>query len=225
MNKTIILSILGCAAGLAGLTASVFYLRRREKKADGISRLRGRKLPNQEPNTDFSQNSNLVQEEKEGTPELSESSKKTVWFPKSVHRKKLKKYFKVVARCGHVGMNYYLPNDFFCCAENAREAARKIRNSPRVKHDHKFAIFTVQEISEAEFFEGCRIMRGNAFFKCQNQQEQRLAMANFIFENRIPEEQKICFKKRHPLRAHFNNDETFELLKNFRGEISPEEIA
>lgn len=225
MKKSAVFLILSCAAGLAGLAASALYLKRRGEKSDGVSSSRERKLPNPEPNTDFSQNSNLVQEEKEETPGVSESSKKTVWFPKSVHRKKLKKYFKVIARCGHVGNKFYILIEFYCRAENAKEAAKKIRNSPRVKHHHKFAISSVQEISEVEFLEGCRKMRENPFFKCHNPQEQRIAIGELIFENRIPEEPKICFKRRHPLRSRFNDDERFELLKNFRGEISLEEIA
>ena len=68
-------------------------------------------------------------------------------------------------------------------------------------------------------------MRENPFFKCHNPQEQRIAIGELIFENRIPEEPKICFKRRHPLRSRFNDDERFELLKNFCGDLTSEEIA
>ena len=224
MNRSFIFSILGCAAALAGLAATGLYLKNRAKKSDS-SRLRVKKLPSLVPPADFSQNSTVVQEEKEENENPSKTSIRAARITKSVVCKKTQRYFKVIARCGHVGNKFYILIEFHCRAENAKEAAKKIRNSPRVKHHHKFAISSVQEISEVEFLEGCRKMRENPFFKCHNPQEQRNAMGAFIFENRVPEEPVVCFKKRHTLRSRFNDDDDYELLKNFCGDLTSEEIA
>ena len=66
---------------------------------------------------------------------------------------------------------------------------------------------------------------GKPFLQMSQSAGARIAIGELIFENRIPEEPKICFKRRHPLRSRFNDDERFELLKNFCGDLTSEEIA
>lgn len=50
------------------------------------------------------------------------------------------KYFEVVAKCGHVGRDYYYEGHFFVQAQNAKIAACKVKSQPRVKRDHEDAI-------------------------------------------------------------------------------------
>lgn len=54
-------------------------------------------------------------------------------------------YYKVRAKCGHVGRNNYIIKPFFVKANDGKEAAKIVRNTPRVKHDHKYAIIDVKE--------------------------------------------------------------------------------
>ena len=81
--------------------------------------------------------------------------------------------YEVCAKCGHVGRNYYVDKIFAVRASNGREAARIVRNFPRVKHHHKDAIRYVVQIDEARFFEIHRINDEDPYFHCHNIQEQR----------------------------------------------------
>ena len=57
------------------------------------------------------------------------------------------KYYKVIAKCGHVGKNKYIEITFPVVAENAKKAAKKIMNHSKVKKQLKNAISSVEEIS------------------------------------------------------------------------------
>ena len=61
------------------------------------------------------------------------------------------KYYKVTAKCGHVGRKYYIQITFPICAEDGKDAAKRVRNYPRVKHDHKDAILNVTQINYDEY--------------------------------------------------------------------------
>ena len=61
------------------------------------------------------------------------------------------KYFMVTVKCGHVGKNNYYKGTIFLKAENGKEAARRARECPRVKHDQKDAILNVEEIDNFLF--------------------------------------------------------------------------
>lgn len=56
------------------------------------------------------------------------------------------KYYKVTAKCRHLGKGFYYLVDLFIKAENGRDAAKVVRKMPRVKHDHKYAVLNVREI-------------------------------------------------------------------------------
>ena len=62
-------------------------------------------------------------------------------------------YLEVVAKCGHVGRTNYIPISFAVCAKDGRDAAKKVRLFPRVKHNHKDAILSVKEISYDTYLE------------------------------------------------------------------------
>ena len=61
-----------------------------------------------------------------------------------------KRYFKVEAKCGHVGHGKCIWITFATAADNGKEAARKVRDFKRVKHDHKDAIRSTTEIDFEE---------------------------------------------------------------------------
>jgi len=86
----------------------------------------------------------------------------------------MSKYFKVVAKCGHVGRKHYVPIAFAVEAETGKEAAKLTRFFPRVKHDHKDAILDCKEVSYEEFLELNTINLNDEYLKCHSRQQQSL---------------------------------------------------
>lgn len=82
------------------------------------------------------------------------------------------KYYIVKAKCGHVGRNKYIVIDFPVIAETGKEAAKKARKYPRVKHDQKDAIINVIEVSYDEYLECLENNNNDMYLKCKNKQEQ-----------------------------------------------------
>lgn len=89
-------------------------------------------------------------------------------------KNEFKKYFMVIAKCGHVGRKNYIPVKFAVVAESGKEAAKKVRQFPRVKHDHKDAILYVRCITLEEFLEIKEINANDPYLKCHSRQEQNL---------------------------------------------------
>ena len=85
----------------------------------------------------------------------------------------MKRYFKVNAKCGHVGRRRFINIDFPVVASNAKEAAARARRFGRVKHHWKDAINSVEEISEFEFNKLQEEWRSDPYLDCRNVQEQR----------------------------------------------------
>ena len=81
--------------------------------------------------------------------------------------------YEVCAKCGHVGRNYYVDKLFVVRANTAKEAARIVRDFPRVKHHHKDAIRYVRMIDEARYWEVREMNNIDPYFLCHNIQEQR----------------------------------------------------
>ena len=84
------------------------------------------------------------------------------------------KYYKVNAKCGHVGRGHYMNKDFFVKAENGKEAAQRVRFAARVKHDWKYAINSVELIPQDEFIRGLELQDNDLYFKVTNSSEQKL---------------------------------------------------
>lgn len=100
-----------------------------------------------------------------------------------------KRYYKVVAKCGHVGRNNYIPVQFAVIALNGKEAAKKVRDYTRVKHNHKDAILNCTEISYADYLELLDINSKDEYLRCVNIQQQR-KIENFS-ERILKEEKKM----------------------------------
>lgn len=84
------------------------------------------------------------------------------------------RYYIVTTKCGHVGKTKYIVIDFPVAAENGKEAAKKARSIPRVKHHQKDAIINVKEVSYDEYIERFKINDNDEYLKCSNRQEQNL---------------------------------------------------
>ena len=89
-------------------------------------------------------------------------------------KNEFEKYFMVIAKCGHVGRKNYIPIKFAVVAESGKEAAKKVRQFSRVKHDHKDAILDVRCITLEEFLEIKEINNNDPYLKCHSRQEQNL---------------------------------------------------
>ena len=84
------------------------------------------------------------------------------------------KYYIVTTKCGHVGKNKYIVVDFPVLAENGKDAARKAREIPRVKHHHKDAILNVREVSLEEYNQYEEKKNNDDYLKCSSRQEQNM---------------------------------------------------
>lgn len=116
------------------------------------------------------------------------------------------KYYNVTAKCGHVGRENYIPISFAVKAQSAKEASKRVRNFPRVKHDHKDAILSCIEINEDEFNSLLELNNNDSYLTCKSKREQkqtcnlinRLVLdPNYISFNKKRDKdklQKISFK-------------------------------
>lgn len=84
------------------------------------------------------------------------------------------KFFMVVAKCGHVGRGHYIIKNFYVKANDGKEAAFKVRYTPRVKHHWKDAIEEVHQITQKEFYIGKKIFHNDLYFCVKNSTEQRI---------------------------------------------------
>ncbi|GHV17926.1 hypothetical protein AGMMS49938_18850 [Fibrobacterales bacterium] len=135
-----------------------------------------------------------------GIPEIVEIDSSEFCFPKikikEIYISKnteninflVKKYYRVEAKCGHVGRDKYYRGAFFVASENGREAAAMVRKMPRVKHNHKDAILCVKKIDKEEFKQGLKEQKNNPYFTCLSLQEQNtkydIIKENIFEENR-----------------------------------------
>ena len=107
----------------------------------------------------------------------------------------MKNYFEVIAKCGHVGRNKYIPIKFAVEAESGKDAAAMVRRFPRVKHDHKYAILSVAKIDYARYLEINAINYNNPYLKCKSKYEQRLIVG---LDEQLEEDdhgKKVKYKK------------------------------
>lgn len=83
------------------------------------------------------------------------------------------RYYKVAAKCGHVGRHHYIVKEFYIEANDGKEAAFKVRHLPRVKHDRKDAILSVEAITKDEYFVGKALQAEDMYFRVHSSTEQR----------------------------------------------------
>lgn len=83
-------------------------------------------------------------------------------------------YYKVAAKCGHVRRGHYIIKDFFVKAKDGKDAAYKVRYLPRVKHDWKDAIISVELITREEYMQGHKLHKNDLYFNITNSSDQKL---------------------------------------------------
>lgn len=113
--------------------------------------------------------------------------------------KEAKNYYEVITKCGHVGKKHYVPIKFAVIAENGKEAAKIVRQFPRVKHNHKDAILNVNKIDYDRYLEIVENNHNDPYLNCHSRQEQNL-IDNF--EERLEDDfhnQECKFDKKYRL--------------------------
>ena len=88
------------------------------------------------------------------------------------------RYFIVDAICGHVGRNNGIVKSFPVAAENAKHAAAVARKFPRVKHDYKYAIQSVREVTKEEYLKQKEINKEDPYLLSKSKYEQNLNCDN-----------------------------------------------
>lgn len=83
------------------------------------------------------------------------------------------RHFEVVAKCGHVGRDYYYEGHFFLQSETASNAAQYVKTFPRVKKDHDDVILWVSEVEKDEYIAGVIAMKINPYFSCESKYQQK----------------------------------------------------
>lgn len=96
------------------------------------------------------------------------------------------RYYKVAAKCGHVGRHHYIIKEFYIEANDGKEVAFKVRHLPRVKHDKKDAILSVEAIAKDEYLAGKALQVEDMYFKVHSSTEQRKYGA-IDYESVLPE--------------------------------------
>lgn len=136
------------------------------------------------------------------------------------------RYFRVVAKCGHVGKGMYFKGRFYVAADSASHAAARTRRFPRVKHDYKDAIISVTEISYQDYLDGQNYEYNRPYYNCKSKQEQALywdeISQDVYWEEEVGE---VKSTKKHSLKKSFNQDPLYAELKRYKGNINLIEIA
>lgn len=104
-------------------------------------------------------------------------------------------YYRVDAKCGHVGRNNYVIKSFFIEAECKKDAARLARKIPRVKHDRKDAIIKVEQISHISYLVGQVRNDRDPYFHVSNSSEQKRACPHI--DSIVRQEEKGSKGKKH----------------------------
>lgn len=132
-------------------------------------------------------------------------------------------YYKVTAKGGHVGKQYYIEIEIPINSSSGKEAARKARRCPRVKHDHKDAIIKVEKISKETYFEIIRKNKNDPCWKANSKQDQnkirnlneRLILDPYYIENEKIDKQKRKEKVNYKMRKLDDiNKLSFKEIKN-----------
>ena len=134
-----------------------------------------------------------------------------------------KRYYKVSAKGGHVGKKFYIQLEIPIKASSRKEAAKKARNFPRVKHDHKDAIINVEEISKESYFKLKEKNKNDLYFQCTSVQEQKKKIPDLedhlvLDPHYIENDKKLITNKEIKLYKKKKNDniikELFKEIKN-----------
>ena len=92
-------------------------------------------------------------------------------------------YYKVIAKCGHVGKGKYTEVAFPIYSESASEAAQYVLKLPKVKKQLKDAITSVKRISYEEYKELIEDKRNNKYYRTHTKRELMSIIDELLIEN------------------------------------------
>lgn len=128
----------------------------------------------------------------------------------------IKKYFRVTAKCGHVGKNNYVPINFAVRAESASEASQIAKGFPRVKKQLKDSIISCEEISKREYKELLSINRKDPYLKSKCSRDHYFIPD--VSERIIRIEKEIHHRKVEPVKNYKYRKALYEMggRRNFQ---------
>lgn len=102
------------------------------------------------------------------------------------------KYFKVIAKCGHVGKGNYVPVAFAVKAESRSDASQKVMRYHRVKKQLSDAIISCEKIDKKSYKELVHVNANDPYLqcKCNRQQREIRDFTSFICKNEFREERR-----------------------------------
>lgn len=123
------------------------------------------------------------------------------------------KYFKVVAKCGHVKKMNYVLKTFAIAAETASSASQYAKKLPRVKKHMKSCIESCDEIDYIEYM---KIKKQNAldgYFKSHTHREQMLFCPDLTHEILSIDFKESTKRNEHIRRRMIEKCEFRDMLK------------
>ncbi len=113
-----------------------------------------------------------------------------------------KRYFKVTAKCGHVGRSHYVPISFPVAASCGKEAAAIARWYPRVKHHHPDAIINCEEIDREQYGILLKANSLDPYLQCKCKRDQR-KIAGFRSRLRVEKRLRVSHQAGKRFRFAF----------------------
>lgn len=88
------------------------------------------------------------------------------------------KYYKVTAKCGHVGNGMFCVKNFYVKAKNKKEARSIVRKRPRVKKSMNNPIVDIHRISFDEYCDGLAEWINDPYFRYRTAEGLQKAKSN-----------------------------------------------
>ena len=134
--------------------------------------------------------------------------------------KKAKNYYEVIAKCGHVGKKHYVPIKFAVIANDGKEAAKLVRQFPRVKHNHKDAILSVKKIDREKYDKIVQMNNKDPYLQCHSRNEQNLIINLYERLEEDPHNKKAKYDKQARLDRIAYKMKKTKILEKFSLEDS-----
>lgn len=118
-------------------------------------------------------------------------------------------YYKVTAKCGHVGKRNYIPINFAVKAESASEASQIVKRFPRVKKQLWDCIIASVQISKKEYKQLLKINRKDPYLNCRCARDHSMVLDE---EDRIVRmERREFHRKQEPAKSMKYKKAIYEL--------------
>lgn len=127
------------------------------------------------------------------------------------------KFFKVEARCGHVGDGMFYPVNFYVTGKNKEEAVEKVKAFPRVKKSNaKSAIISIREIDRDGYEKGQIEMQNNPFLHHNTLNKEQQKQLDELIEQKkqVLDEVSRMLSKKNKMVKDFTEEQL--QIKNYK---------